>query len=124
MSLKSWGWMPIMQSSRLSKVACMTGDEAMQVTVVVDPKEAIQLQKPQPTSPASRNLLRAAKELGVVLEPMHPGQTHRLLAPYFTVEVPNKDEAEKVIARLRNCEGIETAYIKPPAELANWLLPS
>lgn len=65
----------------------------------------------------TKELLEAASELGVRLEPLHPGQTHPLLAPHFTVEVPDRETAEKVIDRLSRFQIVEAAYIKPEEEL-------
>jgi hypothetical protein len=45
---------------------------------------------------------------------LHPGREDPLLAPYFTVEVPDAATAERVIAGLQNCEAVEAAYLKPP----------
>lgn len=74
------------------------------------------LQRGMPTA-GSRELLTIAEELGVLLEPVHPGAEDPLLALYFMVEVPDSTTAERVIARLRESSAIEAAYLKPPNEL-------
>ena len=68
-------------------------------------------------SAQTRELLDAASELGVRLEPLHPGQTHPLLVPYFVAEVPDRESAEKVIDRLSRFQIVEAAYLKPDEEL-------
>lgn len=65
----------------------------------------------------TQELLNAATELGVRLEPVHPGQTHPLLAPYFMVDVPNRETAEKVIEGLSRFKTVEAAYLKPDEQL-------
>jgi hypothetical protein len=62
-------------------------------------------------------LLQATEMLGISLEPMHPGQTHPLLAPYFTVEVPNHETADSLIDKLRPLQAVEAAYFRPEDEL-------
>ena len=56
------------------------------------------------TQTQAEQLLTAAAELGVKLEPVHPGQTHPLLAPYFMVETPDRATAENVISHFNRFE--------------------
>lgn len=86
----------------------------MRVTTRVREDVASALHRRQPSTTESRELSQVADELGVALEPMHPSAEDPLLAPYFTVEVPDPATAERVIARLQNCEAVEAAYLKPP----------
>lgn len=65
----------------------------------------------------SKELLSVAEELGVLLEPMHPGTDDPLLTPYFTIEAADSISAERIIAHLRRSRAIEAAYVKPPDEL-------
>lgn len=65
----------------------------------------------------AQELVNAAAELGVTLKPVHPGQTHPLLAPYFMVEVQNRETAEKVLDRLQRFNIVEAAYLKPEDQL-------
>jgi hypothetical protein len=44
---------------------------------------------------------------------MHPGSTDPLLAPYYLIEAPNREFAEKIINRLKTSAVVEAAYIKP-----------
>jgi len=87
------------------------------VTVLVQRDSVPALTERQPSSGPARDLLRTADELGVTLEPMHPGVADTELAGYFTVDVPDDELAQQVIARLRACEAIEAAYVKPPEAL-------
>jgi hypothetical protein len=89
----------------------------VRVTVQVSPDVARVLQQEAPPTAESGELLEIVHELGVVLEPVHPGAEDPLLAPYFTVEVPDAETAERVIARLRESGAVEAAYVKPPDEL-------
>ena len=86
----------------------------MQVMIIVKPEATEALQQRQGTTDASRALLQAADELGVTLEPVHPGETDPTLAPYFAVEVADADEAEQVRARFDGMDATEAAYLKPP----------
>lgn len=89
----------------------------MHTTIRVRPDVALTLHRQQPSTTASEELLQTAEQLGVVLEPMHPGAEDPHLAPYFVVEIPDPATAERVIARLKHCKAIEAAYLKPPDEL-------
>ena len=89
----------------------------MRITVVVQPDQSLPLQHLVPITPSAAGLLRTIQELGVVLEPMYPGETHELLAPYFQINVPDRSIAEEIVARLQACEGIQAAFVKPAAAL-------
>jgi hypothetical protein len=59
---------------------------------------------------------RRADELGVSIEPMHPGESDPLLTPYFVVQAPG-DDAPRIAEELSALPGVEAAYVKPAAEL-------
>ena len=60
---------------------------------------------------------RAAKALGVTLQPVHPGQSHPLLAPFFFIEVPGEGaRAQRIVNRLEKVKGVEAVYIRPSNE--------
>ncbi len=86
----------------------------MQIMIKVKPEATEALQRRQATTDASQTLLQAADELGVTLEPVHPGETDPTLAPYFTVEVADAEEAEQVRSRFAGMDATDAAYIKPP----------
>lgn len=89
----------------------------IQVTIQVSVDVACILQgRGEPTT-ESNELLKTAEELGVVLEPLHPGTDDLLLVKYFIVEVPDHTTAEHVISHLRRTTAVESAYLKPPDEL-------
>ena len=54
---------------------------------------------------------------GLTLEPMHRDTDDPTLQSYFVVEVPDHATAQRVMARLRQLEAVEAAYVKPPDEL-------
>jgi hypothetical protein len=89
----------------------------MHVTLRVLPGVARTLHHKQRLSVESEELVQASKELGLTLEPVHPGVEDAELMRYFAVEVPNLAVSEKVIRRLRQCAAIDAAYVKPPDEL-------
>lgn len=85
----------------------------MQVIVYVRSEVTARLRPNEHDTSGTREIAEAAREMGIVLKPMHPGVNDQELARYFTVEVPDAKTAESVIARLRNSQAIETAYLKP-----------
>jgi len=89
----------------------------IQVIVQVSADVARTLQQRGAPTAESQELLKIAEELGVLLEPVHPGVEDPLLAPYFMAEVPDSTTAEWVITHLRKFKAIEAAYLKPPDEL-------
>jgi hypothetical protein len=68
-------------------------------------------------SPAADEILRAARDLGVTLEPLHPGATDPHLIGYFIVSAADFAAAEHIAERLRRCQAVEAAYVKPPDEM-------
>jgi hypothetical protein len=96
----------------------------MQIMIQLRPDVALELQNRHshpntapPGKPETEQLLKAATELGVSLMPVHPGQTHPLLAPYFTVEAKDKKTAEQIINRLQRLDAVEAAYLQPESKL-------
>jgi conjugal transfer/entry exclusion protein len=63
--------------------------------------------------PETQQLLKAAAKLGVRLTPVHPGQTHPLLATHFQVEAKDKKTAEEIIRRFQQFDSVEAAYVEP-----------
>jgi hypothetical protein len=88
----------------------------MEITLQVRPDVARALQR-GPPSAESQELLKAAADLGVSLEPIHPGAEDPLLISYFTVAVSDPASVEEVVNRLRQCRAVEAAYVKPPDAL-------
>ena len=64
----------------------------------------------QTRTPAADAVTRVADELGVTMRPMHPGQTHELLMPFFVIDAPDRAAAERITARLRELQGVEGAW--------------
>lgn len=89
----------------------------MYLTVKLREDEAQELQYQRASSPAAREVVDAAEEVGAALRPMHPGVPDRELSRYFFVEVPDSPTAGRVISRLQNCAAVEAAYLKPPDEM-------
>lgn len=89
----------------------------MHVTIQLSAVVARTLHRRESPTTESQELLKIAEELGVSLEPVHPGAEDPLLAPYFRVDVSDSATAERVIAHLRQSKAVEAAYLKPPDEL-------
>lgn len=86
----------------------------MQITVQLQVDVARRLQQREPPTAESEELHRLTKQLGVVLEPVHPETADPDLMRYFTVQVPDQAAAERVLARLQQSKAVEAAYLKPP----------
>jgi hypothetical protein len=90
----------------------------MLITVKVSKKVTGSLQKRKPsTNQLLNELLTVEKDLGILLEPLHPGAEDPYLSPYFKVKVPDHATATKVINHLLNCKAVEAAYLKPSDKL-------
>jgi hypothetical protein len=89
----------------------------MQVTIQMRLKEATAYQIGQTGIPALQQVLAIIKDLGGELKPMHPGASHPLMVPFFTVEVPDLIVAKQLIRRLLDCSLIEAAYLTARPEL-------
>jgi hypothetical protein len=62
-------------------------------------------------------LRELAAELSVAFRALHPGTSDPSLGRFFTVEVPDAAEAQRVVAVLRRSPAIAAAYVKPPDEV-------
>lgn len=89
----------------------------MQVMLQLQPDAAWSLRRRLPASPASAEFLNRARELGITLRPLRAPSEHSVLAAGFTVEVPDRATAERVIQELRSCDVVEAAYFVPSDEL-------
>lgn len=92
----------------------------MRVELQLDPDVARELHRPGAladagsAAPSQAEAIRqAARELGVTVAPVHPGQTHELLAPFFYVEASDRAAAERVASRLRQVRGVAAAWVRP-----------
>lgn len=90
----------------------------IQITVKVSGDIALTLHDPRlPTSEPLEELLKMLEDLGVSLDPVHPGARDPFLVPYFTIEVPDTQTAERVMTQIRRSKAIEATYVKPPDEM-------
>jgi hypothetical protein len=64
--------------------------------------------------PPADEVGRAARALGLSLEPLHPGAPDELL-PYFVARGAG-EKVDRALAALRQCRAVEAAYSKPPDE--------
>jgi len=93
----------------------------MRVEIQLQQQASLDLQKqqvePEKDAPQIQSgvsqLIKDVKKLGLKLEPVHPHQTHPLLAPYFMIEVPDRQTAERVIDQLSKNQIVEAAYLHP-----------
>jgi hypothetical protein len=88
----------------------------LEITVQLKPKAAAEFTHEAQPTPETEQLARSLKELGLSLQPMHPGQGDPTLASYFTIEVPDRKTADRALEALRGRDAVEAAYVKPAAE--------
>lgn len=89
----------------------------MRLTIQVSNELSPSLIQGEPTNLETRELLRLGESLGISFQPVHPGTRDPQLATYFTVEVPDMQVAQDVLARLQEHKAVKAAYVKPPDEL-------
>jgi len=89
----------------------------MQVMLQLQSEAARMLRHHSFTSPASAELVRRARKLGVTLRPLRVRSESSPLVSDFTVEVPDRATAERVIEELQDCDAVEAAYFVPSDEL-------
>ncbi len=89
----------------------------MRVIVKMEPSAARALQHGQTTAPGAASLRQLTDELGLSLEPLHPGVEDPDLGSYFSAEVEEAAVTD-LLDRLRSHQAIEGAYTKPPDEPA------
>ena len=58
------------------------------------------LQQPGVSTTDTQELFNKAKDLGISLQPMHPGTGDPVLATYFTAEVADSAIAKRIITHL------------------------
>lgn len=85
----------------------------MQVMLQVRRDAAQMLRRRVFDYPGSADLVRRARRLGVTLRPLRARNEDSPLASGFSVEVPDRATAERVIAELRGCDAVEAAYFVP-----------
>ncbi len=56
---------------------------------------------------------RTIAELGLRLEPMHPGSRDPILSNYYYVRAPDPQTATRVIEIVRELPSVSAAYVKP-----------
>lgn len=64
----------------------------------------------------SEQFQQIAKELNLVVVPMHPGSNEDNLSRYFSTQISSVS-ASQIATRLRECPQVEAAYFKPNAEM-------
>jgi hypothetical protein len=87
-----------------------TGGQQLQITIQLTEEAARALHQGQ-AIPALRQII---DQLGIDIQPLHPGSRDWALMSFFAVEVPDTASAERVIAALLRSPYVAAAYIKPP----------
>ena len=89
----------------------------MKLVVQVTPETAKEIREQHYDNNATKELIVAAQDLGVTLEPMHPDVEDENLALYFSVSAENAEAAQLIAERLRKLKAVDAAYSKPHEEL-------
>lgn len=88
----------------------------MEIVVQLSQGAAAELARETEASAGAEQSVPGLEDLGLSLEPMHPGESDPALASYFTVEVPDADAADRALGALRRSDAVEAAYVKPSSE--------
>lgn len=89
----------------------------MNITLQVRSDIAPELHQSRPDSHAAHELMQTIQQLGLDLHPLHRGTSDATLAQFFIAIAPDDSDIAQVLAQLRACEAVESAYVKPPDEL-------
>jgi hypothetical protein len=89
----------------------------LELTVRLKPTAAAALTGEAQPNSETEPLARVLEDLGLSLEPMHPGESDPALSSYFTTEVADPQTAERAAEALGRLDAVEGAYTKPAAEL-------
>ena len=89
----------------------------MHVVVQVSEEVAGALKGISTPTNKSLELTEVTERFGFSLTPLSPGMNDPLSSTLFDAEVPDRDTAVHLVAELRGCAAVETAYIKPPDEM-------
>jgi hypothetical protein len=88
----------------------------MKLVVQVTPEAAKEIREQHYDNKATKELIGATQDMGVMLEPMHPDVNDEL-ALYFSVSAEDAETAQRIAERLRNLKAVDAAYLKPPESL-------
>lgn len=84
----------------------------MFLTVHVRKANVQDLIRTVPRLQTTKELCGVLSELGIKLEPMHPGTSDSELATQFYTSVPDEHIAGEVARRLRESKAVEATYFK------------
>ena len=88
----------------------------MQLFVQVQQKAVADFVAGKSQRPEMAELIREAREAGVVFEPMHPRATDPESQSWFQAHVPEGADARAIASRLLAHESVLAAYPKPQDE--------
>ena len=88
----------------------------MEVIIQMQKAVAAEMRKPKPCASIAGAVTDLVKELDVDLQPLHPTVQDATLQVFFVIIAPDQTTGDKVAKRLRDCTGIEAAYVKPLSE--------
>ena len=85
----------------------------MELTLQLTPRAALAMQRHDVADADVQVLLHVAKEIGAALRPMHPGVADPSLQVFYLADVPDTQQSQREVTRLRACAAIAAAYVKP-----------
>ena len=89
----------------------------MDITLIVANDVATELGKRVATSSEVDEILSVAGRFGASIKSTHPDVDDPDLGKSFTVEVGADADESLLLESLRDCGGVEAAYVKPADEL-------
>lgn len=88
----------------------------MDITVAVSLEAAQALQHLAAPNAASHAIQLVAQDLGIKLQPLHPGIHDVDLVKYFFIQAASEQQAQSIIDAFLKCPSVEGAYVKPEGE--------
>jgi hypothetical protein len=89
----------------------------MQLIIITSPELAAGLSAGHRSNRAVAQVLDTVKKFRLEIRRQFPAVQDPELMRYYVAEVPDETRGEAVAVALRECSGIEAAYLKPPDEL-------
>jgi hypothetical protein len=88
----------------------------MDITIAISLEAAQALQHLAAPNAASLAVQAIAQDLGVKLQPVHPGIQDIELVKYFFTQAVSEQQAQSIIDTFLTCPSVEGAYVKPEGE--------
>ena len=88
----------------------------MEVIIQIQKEIALELREQEPEESVVRPVVKLARELKINIRPLHTAVEDETLKTYFVVPDVDKESSNEIVVKLRECRGIEAAYVKPDSD--------